>query len=165
MDGLPVSSFDALSHTTSFKLSRLGELLQSDRPESLRVKRAYDGNRRTLAVQDRETRGHRYAYEDGRLRLTKQTLRNGGEIKFNDPNGFNLPATVQLPGSGRIALGYDGQGRTVSASTVFAGSTHKIEDTRFDAAGRVRSVSYQTHGTANSASFIYDKLEIGRAHV
>ncbi len=158
LDGLPTQSIDALNRPTAFTHSKLGELLRVDRPQSLRMSREYDTNRRLVGVRDREPKGHGYFFEDGRLRMTKQTLRNGAEIKFNVPNGFNLPAAVLLPGGGNIALGYDGQGRPVSATVLFNGTTHKVENTKFDAAGRVRSVSYQTHDTANSAAFTYDKL-------
>ena len=88
LDGLPLESRDALHNPTTFSYSKLGELLRSDRPESLRTSRIYDGNRRLTAIQDRGSKGHGYLFEDGRLRMTKQTLRRAeSEISFSNPNG------------------------------------------------------------------------------
>lgn len=158
LDGLPTSTTDPLGHTTQFRYSKMGELLRSDRLESLRMDHNFDKNRRPASVLDRDTKGHQYTYDDGKLRLTKLTLRNRSEIAFNDPNVFNLPHTVTFPGTGGATIDYDPQRRVVKNETTFNGTTYVAENTKYDAAGRERSVDYTTHSSSSTATLTYDKL-------
>lgn len=158
VDGLPTSSRDALGNRTQLTYSAHGELLRVQREEDLGMSMVLDRNRRQTAVLDPASRGQQQEYKDGRLRLTRQILRSGAVIEHGEPNGFNLPETIKLPGGGSIDYDYDGLGRVRSAVSSFGGSKFSLEDVKYDALGRTRSFRHKTHDELASATFTFDRL-------
>lgn len=155
-DGLPLSVSDGRGNIISKSYSRLGELLQIEKPEQLRFSYNYTANRQPAAILDRSNAGNTTAYADGTLRPTSTTWRDGSTTSFNAPDGRNLPTSISIPG-GSMTASYDLQGRALSLVTSFTGGGYRLQNVEYDALGRMRSANYGSSGQ-HSVTYSYDKL-------
>jgi len=155
-DGLPLSIKDGRDKVTTRSYSRLGELLSLDRPEQIRFAYSYDKNRQPVSVKDRSEKGNVSEHTDGTLRQTKTTWRNGSSTTFDDPDGRNLPQSIDIP-DGSITATYDLQGRPTNLDTTYRGGDYHFKDATYDALGRLRFAKYGSDGQF-SLDMGYDKL-------
>lgn len=155
-DGLPLEMKDGRGNSISKSYSRLGEVLRIDRPEQLRFAYAFTANRQPTSVKDRAEAGNVTAFDDGTLRPTRTTWRDGSSTTFDAPDRRNLPTSISIPG-GSIAMSYDLQGRPNTANATYEGGNYRVENAQYDALGRLRSASYGSAGQ-HSLTMGYDKL-------
>jgi RHS repeat-associated protein len=155
-DGLPLSVLDGRGNAVSKSYSRLGEVLRIDKPEQLRFAYAFTANRQPTSVKDRAEAGNVTAFDDGTLRPTRTTWRDGSSTTFDAPDGRNLPTSISIPG-GSIAMSYDLQGRPNTANATYSGGNYRLENAQYDALGRLRSASYGS-AAQHSLTMGYDKL-------
>ena len=160
LDGRPKTTTDARGKLTTTAYTLLGEVKSVSRPLGLAFNYQYDAQRLPHAITDSQN-GNLYEY-DGTLRLDKITLRNGGKIGLDGPDLNNLPKSITFPGAGggSATLTYDNLGRITKHSSSHDGQDYDEKDVKYDALGRVRSVSYQqSAGTGpDDATFTYDLL-------
>ena len=156
LDGSNEKVADGRGNVTTQEFSILGELRQQRRGNGVEFNFRRDANRQLTFSGDAAAKGHTMEYDRATTRPTVFRLRSDQPFQFNSPNFLNLPGEIVIPG-GRIAVGYDDQGRTVSRDAEYAQGLPYKMTLKQDALGRVRESTYGTNG-ANSAAFRYDLL-------
>jgi RHS repeat-associated protein len=156
LDGSNEKVADGRGNVTTQEFSILGELRQQRRGNGVEFNFRRDANRQLTFSGDAAAKGHTMEYDRATTRPTVFRLRSDQSFQFNSPNFLNLPGEIVIPG-GRIAVGYDDQGRTVSRDAEYAQGLPYKMTLKQDALGRVRVSTYGTNG-ANSANFRYDLL-------
>jgi RHS repeat-associated protein len=158
LDGLPTETRDGRQKITKSAYTVLGELKKLNRLENVEFSYEFDAERLPRKVADAEGKGNTISYDD-QLRMTGVTYRSGDGIGMSAFDKRNQPQTISLPGGGSIDRqnGYDLQGRIIKESSAFDGNFYKVENTVYDAMGRIRSIKYGS-SAQHSASFEYDKF-------
>jgi len=160
-DGQATRFRDGRNAETKYEQSRLGELMETVRPNQVAISSGLDFARRLTRQSDAEPKSSRYEYFPDSDRLKKHTALDGGITEFSnyDP-GTELPQTIsRANGAVTIEQTFDRRGQMLTQSATDTASDPVVRywtDVRkYDAAGRILEVLYG-EGRDNKATFDYD---------